>query len=75
MTDLVYTVEEVADLLKIGRTLAWQMARDGRLPVLRLGRLVRVPAGALEEWAASCGRNCGRPTTNAARNPRRRAGK
>jgi excisionase family DNA binding protein len=39
-------IEECADLLGIGRTLAYSMARTGELPTIRLGRLVfvRVPA-------------------------------
>ena len=37
------TVEDAADLLNIGRTLAYQEARAGRLPgVFRVGRLYRV---------------------------------
>ena len=42
------TVEEAASLLGIGRTLAFQMARDGRLPVIRFGRRILVPRVALE---------------------------
>lgn len=69
-SDLVYTVEEAAERLKIGRTLAWEMARDGRLPVLRLGRLVRVPAAALEQWVAGCGRDRCHPAAARAGKPR-----
>jgi excisionase family DNA binding protein len=47
---LLLTVEEAARRLGIGRTLAWQLVRDGQLPSVRLGRLVRVPARALEDW-------------------------
>ena len=37
------TVEDAADLLNIGRTLAYQEAKAGRLPgVFRVGRLYRV---------------------------------
>ena len=49
------TVEEAAQLLRIGRTAAYALARtwretDGRegLPVVSLGRLLRVPRSALE---------------------------
>jgi hypothetical protein len=49
------TVEEAAKILRIGRTAAYQLARlwretDGRdgLPVVPLGRLLRVPRAALE---------------------------
>ena len=47
---LLLTVEEAARRLGIGRTLAWQLVRDGQLPSVRLRRLVRVPARALEDW-------------------------
>lgn len=42
------TVEEAAAVLGIGRTLAFEMARAGRLPVIRLGRRILVPRAALE---------------------------
>jgi excisionase family DNA binding protein len=39
------TIEEVAELLEVGRGTAYQAARVGQLPVMRLGRrlLVSVP--------------------------------
>lgn len=52
---LLLTVEEAARQLKIGRTFAWQLVRKGELPVVRLGRCVRVPRRALEEWVARQG--------------------
>jgi excisionase family DNA binding protein len=52
------TVEEAARVLRIGRTCAYQLAQqwcstDGRegLPVVRVGRLLRVPKHALERLA------------------------
>lgn len=47
---LLLTVEEAARRLGIGRTLAWRLVRSGDLPSVRLGRLVRVPRGALQVW-------------------------
>lgn len=41
------TVEEAAQVLGIGRTLAFEMARRGDLPTLRLGRRLVVPHAAL----------------------------
>ncbi len=49
---LLLTVEEAARQLGIGRTFAWQLVRKGELPVIRLGRCVRVPRRALEAWIA-----------------------
>jgi len=47
---LLLTVEEAAQRLGIGRTLAWRMVRSGELPSVRLGRLVRVPEQSLIDW-------------------------
>ena len=45
---LVLTIEEAARLLKIGRTCAYEAARRGELPILRMGRRMLVPKAALE---------------------------
>jgi prophage regulatory protein len=42
--------EEVARSLRIGRTKAYEMMAAGELPVVRLGRCVRVPRRRLEDW-------------------------
>jgi len=56
------TVEEAAAVLRIGRSLAYQLAREydatggvSGLPVIRLGGCLRVPRWALLELAC-CGR-------------------
>ena len=53
-----FTVEEAARVLRIGRTAAYALTRtwrdtDGRdgLPVVPVGRLLRVPRAALEQMA------------------------
>lgn len=45
---LTLTVEEAAQLLGISRGLAYEMARCGKLPVVRFGRRLLVPRRALE---------------------------
>ncbi len=44
----VYTVEEAAVLLRIGRSAAYAAVRRGELPSVRLGRSIRVPRHSLE---------------------------
>ena len=51
MSDLL-RVEEVARVLGIGRTKAFEMVARRELPVIRIGRLVRVPRAALDAWIA-----------------------
>lgn len=45
---LTLTVEEAAHLLGISRGLAYELARSGKLPVIRLGRRLLIPRIALE---------------------------
>ena len=47
------TVEEAARLLGIGRGLAYEGARTGTIPSLRLGRRIVVPRAGLERLLAS----------------------
>ncbi len=47
---LTLTVEEVASLLGLGRTAAYEAARRGEIPSRRLGRRVIVPVPALLDW-------------------------
>jgi len=45
--NLTMTVEEAAAALKISRGLAYEAARDGRLPCIRIGRRLLVSRRAL----------------------------
>ncbi len=47
---LLLTIPEAAELLGIGKTLAWSLVQQGELPSVRLGRLVRIPRVELEAW-------------------------
>lgn len=46
---LTMTVEEVAAALNISRSLAYEAARDGRIPTIRIGRRLLVSRRALEK--------------------------
>jgi excisionase family DNA binding protein len=56
---LTYTVEEAGQLLGIGRGSAYQAARAGELPTVRLGRRLLVPRAALTSLL-----NASEPTAN-----------
>jgi excisionase family DNA binding protein len=43
-------IDEVAARLQIGRSTAYRLCQQHRLPTLIIGKAVRVPADALEEW-------------------------
>ncbi len=45
----VLTIEEAARVLRIGRTAAYDAARRGDIPAVRIGRSLRVPRARLEE--------------------------
>jgi len=49
---LLLRTSEVAAVLGIGRTEVFELLRNGDLPVVRLGRCVRVPRTALAMWIA-----------------------
>lgn len=51
-TKLTLTVEEAANLLGIGRQLAYDLVRTGRLPALRLGHRYVVPRAAIMRMLA-----------------------
>ncbi len=47
---LLLTVPETAKLLRISRNLAYELVARGELPAVRLGRVIRIPRGALDDW-------------------------
>ena len=51
------TIPEVARLLQVRVPRAYQLARDGVVPVVRVGRQVRVDERALHKWITGGGCN------------------
>jgi len=43
---------EVQMLLRIGRSKVYEMIAQGELPIVRIGRAVRIPRRELERWIA-----------------------
>lgn len=52
MEPLLLKAGDVAKLLGLGRSKVFAMLAVGELPVIRIGRSVRVPRAALEHWIA-----------------------
>jgi len=61
---LVLTVEQAAECLGIGRTLMYSLITAGEVESVRIGRLRRVPADALDAFVV--GLRCHGPTDGAA---------
>ncbi len=53
--------EEVARVLGVGRSKVFEMFRTGDLPVVRMGRCVRVPRSALAAWIEAQTESSGAP--------------
>ena len=44
------TVPEAAEMLGISRNHAYELARRGKLPVIRLGKRLIIPRTGFEKW-------------------------
>ncbi len=53
MTRETFTIEEAAEVLGVGRNTAYEAARRGEIPSIRLGRRILVPKAALERMLES----------------------
>ena len=48
MEKMTFTVEEAAKILGLGRSGAYEAARRGDIPTIRIGKRLLVPTAALE---------------------------
>lgn len=53
---LTCSVPEAGKMLGLSRMTAYAAARNGEIPVLRIGRLLRVPIAALERMVEQAGK-------------------
>ena len=53
----LFRIPEVAKMLSISPERAYELARSGALPVVRLGRQLRVDPNALAEWVKKGGKS------------------
>jgi|MudIll2142460700_1097286.scaffolds.fasta_scaffold49030_2 excisionase family DNA binding protein len=47
---LLYTAAELSRILQLGRNKTYELIASGEIPVIRFGRAIRIPRGALEKW-------------------------
>ena len=45
-----YTVMDIAGILRISRTKAYELVKQKSFPVVSIGRTLRIPAEMFEEW-------------------------
>lgn len=50
---MLVTVEEMATMLGIGRTVAWELVRTRKIRSVKIGRTRRVPLTEVEAYVAS----------------------
>ncbi len=50
MEKLLIKPMEAARMLSIGKTTIYELLATGEIPSIHIGRSIRIPAKALEEW-------------------------
>ena len=49
----VYTVEEIASILNIGRTSAYLLVKEDHFKIVRIGNVIRISKKSFDEWLDS----------------------
>ena len=49
-SELVYTLDEAAKALGIGRNHMRELVNSGRIPAVKLGKGRKIPKAVLDEW-------------------------
>ena len=48
-----YTVDDIAQILGIGRTSAYILAKEGHFKIVRIGNAIRISKRSFDEWLDS----------------------
>ena len=48
-----YTVEEIAQILGIGRTSAYLLVKEGHFKIVRIGNAIRISKRSFDDWLDS----------------------
>lgn len=49
----VYTMEEIASILNIGRTSAYLLVKEDHFKIVRIGNAIRISKKSFDEWLDS----------------------
>jgi excisionase family DNA binding protein len=50
MNEMIYTIPEVAQYLKLSKSKVYHLVQTGQLPHIRIGKNVRVKESVLNKW-------------------------
>ena len=50
-----YTVDDIAQILGIGRTSAYILVKEGHFKIVRIGNAIRISKRSFDEWLDSLG--------------------
>ncbi len=45
-----YTIEDIAQMLNIGRTSAYNLTKEGHFKIVRIGNTIRISKKSFDEW-------------------------
>ena len=45
-----YTVEDIAKMLNIGRSAAFNLTKEGHFKIVRIGNAIRISKKSFDEW-------------------------
>ena len=48
--ETIYTIPEVAKYLKLSKSKVYDLAKKGRLPIIKIGKNVRIRESDLMKW-------------------------
>ena len=49
----IYTINDIAAILGIGRSSAYKLANSGAFKIIRIGNMIRISRKSFEEWLDS----------------------
>ena len=64
---LLLKLPQVVERAGLSRSTIYELIASGEIPVVRIGRAVRVPAAALEAWVERLQNGTAQPTSAASR--------